>query len=135
MKLLIIIFIFLSGCSAATNPTAEYLSKAQGTWKSSAIAQIFFADTIVPALNVPTGTEVLIGADGSFTIDGLKFEFVEVENRGVLAIYSFIHPVATEVKYLALGFNEQGNILFIPKTFLDITDPPADENGSLFLEK
>ncbi|MGL5955876.1 MAG: hypothetical protein ACRC0X_04640 [Brevinema sp.] len=129
-----IVLLFLLQCSTVSDPTKIWLQTVPGTWKTTSVAEGWFK-ALNPTVDVPPNTLVEIKNDGSFTIGGIPFQFVQVENTGTLAIYSFVHPIDGPTRYIGLGFNIQNNILFNPTIAGSPDQIQPIPKGSTFLKK
>ena len=125
--------ILCSQCSAVKNSKDIFLKEFQGTWKTTDRAELWFKTQLVPPATVAKGTIVNVSADGSFTVSGIPFTFVEIEMEGMLAVYRFVHNAKSV--FVGIGFGQKDDVLINPSTSTsaDLVKPAAQ--GTIFLIK
>lgn len=128
---ILFLLILFSQCSVPTDPRLIFLTEFQGTWKTSEPSVIWFK-SLTPTVSIIAGTVVNVDKNGTFTIAGITFTFVEIESNAIVAVYSFIHNGLTF--YVGIGFGEKDDVLITsPVVAADLVQ--STTKGDIFLIK
>ena len=123
--------ILFSQCSATKNSEEIFLKNFQGTWKTSPRTQPWFAN-LTPPVTITPDIVVEVAVNGTFTVAGITFTFVEIEANGILAVYEFIHD--TKRVFTGIGFGQQNDVLIIPSVGT-ADQVVSTDKGEIFLIK
>ncbi len=119
----------MSQCTVA-DPTSAWLEKAPGTWSLTSAGSGWLTDTVVISGTASEGATITISSSGEFTAGNTTFTFVGVDSTGVFAIYA-----VSEIKYIALGFNNDYDILYVSTVYTSSDITVTATTGNIFLTK
>lgn len=125
--------ILFSQCSAVADSEEIFLKFFQGTWKTTDPAELWFRVQLDPPVTVAPDTVVDVATDGTFTIGGITFTFVEIEVNGILAVYEFTHNSIP--LFVGIGIGEQDDVLISPSAVTSIDQVISIDKGEIFLIK
>ncbi len=124
--------LFLLQCSVA-DPTASWFENVPGTYTLTAVGSEWLNTTVGVTSTTSEGDAVTIISSGQFVVGEELFSFVEIESTGMFAIYSVLIDEST--KYIALGFNNDYDILFVATVYTSSDSTITATTGDTLLKK
>ncbi len=135
MRVILLSFfsLFLLQCSVA-DPTASWFENAPGTYTLTAVGSEWLNTTVGLGESATSeGDAVTIYSSGQFAVGEDLFSFVEIESTGMFAIYSVL--IDESAKYIALGFNNDYDILFVATVYTSSDSTVTATTGDTLLKK